>query len=312
VQLLLLWYAEPACGSSQTCALVTPKEGDPPSTNLAVSIGWSGGASIALGLDIRMLLVGHKFQHGAGTRNKGKIKHMKLKFHLQLTAILAVAVVMTAASATGATIYFNTNAAGTEYTPSDSLVLHNSSGQSATLTFSDNPTSNVGVPPPSEVDLGHFDLVCSTCGTQASLVGSTFGSFTIDIIVTECSNLACSSTIAVGEYVGTSTGGLVYSDSSAIVINFSPLQLGTGTNNATSGNFGATDFIIANGGVVDIVAPNQGSTPGETTVQAQANSNATPEPTTLSLLMGGGLLGLGLLRRKTAGRSSISERSREV
>ena len=83
---------------------------------------------------------------------------MKLKVQLQLTAILAVAVVMTAASATGATIYFNTNAAGTEYTPSDSLVLHNSSGVSATLTFTPNGTSNVGVPPPSEVDLGHFDL----------------------------------------------------------------------------------------------------------------------------------------------------------
>ena len=112
--------------------------------------------------------------------------------------------------------------------------------------------------------------------------------------------------------MGTSTGGSVYSDSSAITIDFTPLQLGTGTNNATSGNFGATDFIIANSGIVDIVAPNSGSTPGETTVQAQANSNATPEPTTLSLLMGGGLLGLGLLQRKAARRSANSEGSRKV
>jgi len=241
---------------------------------------------------------------------------MKLKFQLQLTAILAVAVVTTAASATGATIYFNTNAAGTKYTAgnvgSPDTVLDSSSGQSATLTFTANGTSNVGVPPPSEVDLGHFDLVCSTCSTMAIGTGSAFGSFTIDIIVTECSNLACSSTIAIGEYVGTSTGGMVYSDSSAITINFSPLELGPGTTNATSGNFGATDFIIANSGVVDIVAPNSGSTPGETTVQAQANSNATPEPTTLSLLMGGGLLGLGLLQRKVARRGANSEGSREV
>lgn len=230
---------------------------------------------------------------------------MKIKCLLQLTGILAVAVVTTAVSATGTTVYYTTNAAGTVYSAgnigSPATVLDSISGQTATLTFTANPASTVGVPPPSELDLGHFDLVCTTCSATSS---STFGSFTIDIILTECANPTCSSTMAIGQYVGTSTGGSVYSDSSAIVIDFSPLQLGTGTNNATSGNFGSTEFIIANDGVVDIVAPNSGSTPGETTVQAQANSDVTPEPATLSLI-GCGLLGLGFLRRRTTRRNQI-------
>jgi hypothetical protein len=230
---------------------------------------------------------------------------MRNKFALQTTVLLAVAVVMTATSARGATIYYNTNAAGTEFVPSDTLSLASTSGVAATLTFTANSTSPVGVPPPSEVDLGNFTLVCSTCSTTTS---STFGAFTIDLIVTECANAACSSTIAVGKYVGTSAGGKVYSDSSSIVIDWTPLQLGPGTNNATSGNFGSTTFTIADGGIVDIVAPNSGSTPGETTVQALVGS--TPEPATLTLI-GGSLLGLGLLRRKAARRNENPEERKE-
>jgi hypothetical protein len=48
-----------------------------------------------------------------------------------------------------------------------------------------------------------------------------------------------------------------------------------------------------------IVAPNSGSPAGDTTVQGTVNSSAIPEPATL-LLLGAGLLGLGVLRRKRA------------
>jgi hypothetical protein len=211
---------------------------------------------------------------------------------------------MTAASATGATIYYTTNAAGTEFVPSDSLVLASVSGASATLTFTPNGPSLFSAPPGTEVDLGNFTLVCSACSALAS---AHFNAFTFDIILTECANAGCTgSPVAIGEWVGTAAAGNVFSDNTSLVINFTPMQLGTGTNNATSGNFGVTDFIIADSGIVDIVAPNSGSTPGETTVQALVDSAdpTTPEPATLSLI-GGGLLSLGLLRRKAARRSRL-------
>jgi hypothetical protein len=83
----------------------------------------------------------------------------------------------------------------------------------------------------------------------------------------------------------------------AVAVIMTPLQLGPAKNNATSGNFGSVTFTIANGRIVDIVAPNSGRTSGETTVQAFFG--AAPEPAMLTL-MGGTLLGLGLLPRKAA------------
>jgi len=223
---------------------------------------------------------------------------MKITRLVQSILIVAVAIVATAASATASTIYYTTNAAGTSYSPCGTqpcLTLDSSSGQSATLTFTPNGPSNVNVPPPTEIDLGNFTLVCSTC---TSTLDAHFSAFTFDIVLTECANAACTgSPLALGEWVGTAAAGNVFSNNTSLVINFTPLQLGPGTSNATSGNFGLTYFTIANSGIVDIVAPNSGSTPGETTVQANVNSgSSTPEPATLSLI-GGGLLVLGLLRR---------------
>jgi hypothetical protein len=52
--------------------------------------------------------------------------------------------------------------------------------------------------------------------------------------------------------------------------------------------------------ITSIVAPNSGTPPGDTTVQAQVASG-TPEPATFALF-GCALAGFGLARRKLASR----------
>jgi hypothetical protein len=98
---------------------------------------------------------------------------------------------------------------------------------------------------------------------------------------------------ASGQFVGSSTGGAVFSNLSGLTVNWVPLILGPGTTNTLSGNFGTTFFTTTT--FTGLAAPNSGTPPGDTTVQGFVSS--TPEPTTYGLV-GGGLLGLGLLRRK--------------
>jgi hypothetical protein len=201
---------------------------------------------------------------------------------------------MIAASASAGPITYNTNAtgtAGTGFGASGILTLNNSSGETATLKYLPNVNSTSGVP--SNIALGDFTLACPTCTTQAIGTGSAFSAFTFHLVITDVTDTA------TGIFVGSSTGGTVFSDVSNLTVNWAPLALGPGTTNAASGNFGTTIFSTTV--FTGIVAPNSGTPAGQSTVQGYLSDTTIPEPATLSMI-GGALLGFGILRRKFLSR----------
>jgi len=213
---------------------------------------------------------------------------MRIGRLVQAAAITGAALFMLVANASATSITFNTNTAGTKFS-GGGLSLGQFMGQNATLTFVADPSTASGVP--SGINFGNFTLACATCTTIAGGNGALFSAFTFNLVVTDVTDGG-----ATGTFIGTSPGGFVFLDQSTIVITWTPAQLGTGTNNATSGSFGPTAFTITPTTI--IVNPTSGAQVGSTTLQgAVTSASAVPEPMTLSLV-GGGLLGLGLWRRK--------------
>jgi hypothetical protein len=144
------------------------------------------------------------------------------------------------------------------------------------------------------VNFGIFTLTCPSCGTQASGLGSAFSAFTFDLVIDDVTDGG------FGTFIGTSTGGTVYSDESSVTINWLPATLGPGTTGTSSGTFGTTIFTTVTSS--RIVAPNSGSTPGQTTIQGGVTSSIAPEPATFGLI-GAALLGLGVFGRRRFVRS---------
>ena len=217
-----------------------------------------------------------------------------IKRLVRAASIAGMAIFMAATSASAATITYSTNAANTGFNGGSSLTLDNSAGVAATLAFLPNANTSSGVP--SNVNFGIFTLACPSCTTEA---GASFSPFTFDLVITDVTHGG-----ATGTFVGTSTGGAVFSNASLLTIDWAPLQLGPGVNNATGGNFGTAIFSTTV--FTGIVAPNSGSDLGQSTVQGFVDFTAVPEPATLGLV-GGALLGLGMLRRKGRSRQQGSD-----
>lgn len=213
---------------------------------------------------------------------------------IRAAALTGAVVFMMAADARAGTVTFNTaqtGTGGTGFNGSGNLALSSSSGVNATLAFVPDMDSINAVP--GNVNFGNFTLTCSSCSTQAGGSGASFSGFTFNLVITDVTDGA------TGIFVGSAGAGSVYLDASTLTLNWQPLQLGPGTNNATSGNFGPTSFQTTV--QTKIVNPRSGAEIGSTTVQGRIDSSAIPEPATLSLV-GGALLGFGLLRRRGVSR----------
>ena len=217
---------------------------------------------------------------------------MKLGRFLQF-ALIAAAVFIFALSANASSITYATNSAQNGYNGIPGNLTLNGvgfGGGSATLVFSGIPSTLVGLP--TNIALGQFNLTCTACtNLTPGTAGATFAAFTADLFVTDVTDGG------IGEFIGSSTGGTVFADSSTMSITWitpASLTLGPGTLNAQGiTTFGTSYFVVFT--PTPIVAQNTND--GITTVQGQVNSTLAPEPTTMAMV-GGLFVGLAALARK--------------
>jgi len=162
----------------------------------------------------------------------------------QAVSITGLAGLLLAANASAGTINYSTNGAGTDFvysngvllgTPTLTMLSSNDPSQSS-LVFTPNASSTTGTP--SGPDLGDFPLTCTGCSPSTV---ANYNSFVLDIVVTDITDGA------TGEFIGTSSGGSVSSNSATIQITWSTatagsLTLGPNTHNVITGNFGSTIF----------------------------------------------------------------------
>lgn len=218
---------------------------------------------------------------------------MTIRRLVQAASIAGVALVVMVASASATPINYNTNLSGFNGLGVNQT-LFSTSGASATLLFEPTDTTappNGPVAPPSGINYGRFTLTCLTCTTT---VGSTFAAFQFNLVVWDLTDGG------LGQFIGNAPSVTVFAGSTPLQIIWDPLQLGPGAGTAPWGNstFGTTIFSTTN--PTQLIAANSGEVLGRTTVQGQISTSdvpGVPEPMTF-VLIGTGLVGIGLLRRK--------------
>jgi hypothetical protein len=232
---------------------------------------------------------------------------MKLGRIIQF-ALIAAAVLMLAATASASSITFNTNqnpgcggafdctefysVTGAIVSGADLVLTSGSGAGTATITLDPQASSLAGSG--SNISYGEIQSAC-TAGCSPS-VGGTFGSFSVELFVQDTINSNGTGSLpATLEFIGTSPGGTITSDSSNVTITWQPpTTVGPGTSGGVlSGNLGTTDFTInATTPIVDPVTNG-----GSTSVQGTVNDTSLPEPATMAMV-GGLLIGLAALARK--------------
>jgi hypothetical protein len=127
---------------------------------------------------------------------------------------------------------------------------------------------------PTSVGYGFFNLDASSLTSNGVV---TIGAFSFDLTIHDLTDAG------VTVIHGTSLGGTIAQNSALVSINWSP----------NIGVVGTTTFEVDT--PVRLVPPN--TTLGETTIQGEVTSSATPEPASM-LLIGTGLLAFGYSSRR--------------
>lgn len=210
--------------------------------------------------------------------------------------LLALAVAGAVAATASASVTFTVSGAYTSGTGTsgDNMTITGST-DIFTLDWSDSSPTTTVTALTSNINYGEFTLTC-TSGCDGAEV--PVPAFTFAITVSDTTDGA------VGKFIGTYVGGATVSynssgpvGSSGVDVSWAPTQLGTGTSNATSGSFGPTDFTIATPTPVVDPTQNGGVSTIQGTVTSTEAASSAPEPAAM-VLVGGGLVGLGLVRRK--------------
>jgi hypothetical protein len=214
---------------------------------------------------------------------------MTLRRFIEAASVAGALLLTTMTTASAATIHWSTSGPGTGFNNTSTLFLHSSSGAAATLRFDPNVLEITSTP--SNINYGNFVMTCDTCAGREEFGGAggaDFAAFTFNLWVNDITDGA------TGRFVGTAAAGKVWRDSTTIDVYFSAME-------TLTGDFGNTVFTTQP--MYHIIYPTAGTIGvdrGSTTINGTLDAGVDiPETSTFGLI-GLGLIGLGVFRKKIA------------